>query len=88
MMVVAASAAVVPSLPSRGAWIEILRYKARRENYTVAPLAGSVDRNNDGLYQYPTPDLVAPLAGSVDRNHHGRDLLRNDRRRSPRGERG
>ena len=55
------------SLPSRGAWIEILCFLCFPPMEKVAPLAGSVDRN------YADPrlnekDQVAPLAGSVDRN--------------------
>ena len=33
------------SLPSRGAWIEILCFTGRFGTRSVAPLAGSVDRN-------------------------------------------
>ena len=33
------------SLPSRGAWIEIFMYSDFLMAVTVAPLAGSVDRN-------------------------------------------
>ena len=57
------------SLPSRGAWIEISDTALRSACRTVAPLAGSVDRNlfpsvsSAGLRRG-----VAPLAGSVDRN--------------------
>ena len=59
------------SLPSRGAWIEILRGKAAQAVQLVAPLAGSVDRNG-GIYIDPTFERnVAPLAGSVDRNPTG-----------------
>ena len=35
--------------------------------WSVAPLAGSVDRNNDVVNDFKTY-VVAPLAGSVDRN--------------------
>ena len=37
--------AVDRSLPSRGAWIEIKRWKGEDLWVRVAPLAGSVDRN-------------------------------------------
>ena len=37
--------AIMTSLPSRGAWIEILRPVPRMPAQLVAPLAGSVDRN-------------------------------------------
>ena len=33
----------VPSLPSRGAWIEIFTYKEKAGGDGVAPLTGSVD---------------------------------------------
>ena len=39
---------VVMSLPSRGAWIEILHSTTARRVRFVAPLAGSVDRNYFG----------------------------------------
>ena len=42
---------IFPSLPSRGAWIEIGRNRRSCPRSDVAPLAGSVDRN----YQYCTP---------------------------------
>ena len=56
------------SLPSRGAWIEMLIVSLAEGIAQVAPLAGSVDRN----LHFSRPDkgpLVAPLAGSVDRNN-------------------
>ena len=55
------------SLPSRGAWIEMLSGEPYKSKRRVAPLTGSVDRNDllaTGVY---CPD-VAPLTGSVDRN--------------------
>ena len=58
------------SLPSRGAWIEMLPLAGRGCTRAVAPLAGSVDRNSlpfVGSRSLP----VAPLAGSVDRNIFG-----------------
>ena len=59
-----------PSLPSRGAWIEIPLRFVLCGPFGVAPLAGSVDRNKD--VRKPMGDLVvAPLAGSVDRNPAG-----------------
>ena len=59
------------SLPSRGAWIEISQKPSQPSSLgSVAPLAGSVDRNytpeQDGLKM----PWVAPLAGSVDRNEN------------------
>ena len=58
------------SLPSRGAWIEIIPWAAAVPALTVAPLAGSVDRNRPAAARPAHPD-VAPLAGSVDRNVTG-----------------
>ena len=57
----------VPSLPSRGAWIEIPRLYWMSKFCCVAPLAGSVDRNVAAGVMLPVIS-VAPLAGSVDRN--------------------
>ena len=54
---------------------------------TVAPLAGSVDRNVIGLDVIPAPH-VAPLAGSVDRNYYDLECVEWRDCRSPRGERG
>ena len=54
----------------------------------VAPLAGSVDRNDiagGGLLHLLR---VAPLAGRVDRNIERADYEMNKVSRSPRGERG
>ena len=39
-----------PSLPSRGAWIEIRPGRTGKIYLSVAPLAGSVDRNRSGQY--------------------------------------
>ena len=55
------------SLPSRGAWIEMLGLLPFEIAHQVAPLAGSVDRNKT-RYKETLEELVAPLAGSVDRN--------------------
>ena len=75
------------SLPSRGAWIEIVPCRVYRSSDRVAPLAGSVDRNRHKL---PTTIRlgVAPLAGSVDRNCAFATYLTSSPGRSPRGERG
>ena len=59
----------MPSLPSRGAWIEILTMACSMFLPIVAPLAGSVDRNNKRRVLKIRTNHVAPLAGSVDRNH-------------------
>ena len=53
----------------------------------VAPLAGSVDRNQAKVADEVIPS-VAPLAGSVDRNWLKRQIFGVGRSRSPRGERG
>ena len=61
------------SLPSRGAWIEIIPLAAAAPVLIVAPLAGSVDRNKEIGVNLMRGLAVAPLAGSVDRNMlHGR----------------
>ena len=57
------------SLPSRGAWIEILAAAVPVISPLVAPLAGSVDRNVDVATRRYVNN-VAPLAGSVDRNYY------------------
>ena len=44
-----------PSLPSRGAWIEILQTDAAPRSARVAPLAGSVDRN---ITKYNAPGFA------------------------------
>ena len=57
------------SLPTRGAWIEILDgSRTARRALTVAPHAGSVDRNLSTLPRKAVKTRVAPHAGSVDRN--------------------
>ena len=56
------------SLPSRGAWIEIMKHTTSCRANAVAPLAGSVDRNSMGGGKSHGGGGVAPLAGSVDRN--------------------
>ena len=56
------------SLPSRGAWIEIRRGRRTPGGTSVAPLTGSVDRNDAGNVQGQPVAAVAPLTGSVDRN--------------------
>ena len=57
----------VSSLPSRGAWIEMVCLSHPQLDCTVAPLAGSVDRNCV-VAKKEGQGSVAPLAGSVDRN--------------------
>ena len=38
------------SLPSRGAWIEIISMRVKLRSTQVAPLAGSVDRNTFDVF--------------------------------------
>ena len=59
---------VRPSLPSRGAWIEMFGKPSGSVPPLVAPLTGSVDRNDFGIPKGQDGADVAPLAGSVDRN--------------------
>ena len=56
------------SLPSRGAWIEMQPAILQGRTAAVAPLVGSVDRNNKYTGVVLEIDKVAPLVGSVDRN--------------------
>ena len=56
------------SLPSRGAWIEIMCTRSRAYPAEVAPLTGSVDRNLIWGAFGGGWGNVAPLTGSVDRN--------------------
>ena len=49
---------------SRRAWVEIPQNKTKTPPcHTVALLTEGVGRNNDGLYQYPTPDRRPPHGG-------------------------
>ena len=76
------------SLPSRGAWIEIAQVDGNAGCFTVAPLAGSVDRNmirpralRLGVVSLPSRGAwieIRPMAARVQ------PALS----RSPRGERG
>ena len=63
------------SLPSRGAWIEIDLRRKLSSGCKVAPLAGSVDRNESLCGRHGRWE-VAPLAGSVDRNDRGAFFLK------------
>ena len=56
------------SLPSWGAWIEMVWIANSFAHNPVAPLVGSVDRNEDILTAAVAVAAVAPLVGSVDRN--------------------
>ena len=60
-----------PSLPARGAWIEIDVRRAARMYIIVAPREGSVDRNTRRLKSIKRALKVAPREGSVDRNWMG-----------------
>ena len=53
------------SLPSRGAWIEIMCFIVDEAARMVAPLTGSVDWNVSGAIN-ALVKMVAPLTGSVD----------------------
>ena len=57
-------AAFEPSLPSRGAWIEIPPTSCPPATPTVAPLAGSVDRNGKGGYLESTEIGSLPSRGA------------------------
>ena len=77
-----------PSLPSRGAWIEMAKAATSNPPKSVAPLAGSVDRNWMQRAASARSCQVAPLAGSVDRNAARYMEEYGKLCRSPRGERG
>ena len=64
-----------------------VEYASNAQQYYVAPLAGSVDRNRSTLTQ-EIDTYVAPLAGSVDRNQQYNGFVVLTVGRSPRGERG
>ena len=57
------------SLPTRGAWIEISVSTMSFPYQSVAPHAGSVDRNERYYGIDGVAYVVAPHAGSVDRNN-------------------
>ena len=52
------------SLPSRGAWIEIRAASRRPKAASVAPLAGSVDRNLSGAAKEVVNTLSLPSRGA------------------------
>ena len=52
------------SLPSRGAWIEIRRGVILEDVPEVAPLAGSVDRNENGIEVYEINCESLPSRGA------------------------
>ena len=75
------------SLPSRGAWIEIIRYPRNSRQYRSLPSRGAwIEMECDR--RESCSEVVAPLAGSVDRNVLAGLRLLVLLRRSPRGERG
>ena len=80
--------ASLPSLPSRGAWIEILLYDTTNKAAVVAPLTGSVDRNlSNGLSSlYWLPSLPSRGAWIEMARHIERWKIGSGR--SPHGERG
>ena len=83
----AVDAVYMMSLPSRGAWIEISSSGRSWSSSSVAPLAGSVDRNQQ-YNGFVVLTVVAPLAGSVDRNSALTVSVLTRLCRSPHGERG
>ena len=76
------------SLPTRGAWIEIEALRDSRRGKSVAPHAGSVDRNDAHRRVGHALHGVAPHAGSVDRNNVQTKTFTAADCRSPLGERG
>ena len=76
------------SLPTRGAWIEISVSTMSFPYQSVAPHAGSVDRNERYYGIDGVAYVVAPHAGSVDRNVDAVTRAKLYIGRSPRGERG
>ena len=57
-------AARAPSLPSRGAWIEMSEMQLLRSIRGVAPLAGSVDRNDTETLESIYEKLSLPSRGA------------------------
>ena len=75
------------SLPSRGAWIEIIQLEKDWNSPESLPSRGAWIEISLGTQEH-RESKVAPLAGSVDRNTHVVQALAAAGRRSPRGERG
>ena len=82
------TAAVLPSLSARRAWIEISGLPVAYRSWPVALRKESVDRNNDLAVAKPFYRQVALRKESVDRNIHSHSFIPAQRRRSPQGERG
>ena len=62
------------SLPSRGAWIEILVFALLFGALFVAPLTGSVDRNTSCLPEPQKGEASLPSRGAwIEMGQHGRD---------------
>ena len=78
----------VPSLPTRGAWIEIFRIRERVAGAAVAPHAGSVDRNVAPLGTKLPTDASLPTRGAWIEILPAISASLNPQSRSPRGERG
>ena len=76
------------SLPSRGAWIEIELYAADAGAGPVAPLAGSVDRNESLRDQLNEALESLPSRGAWIEMRHLTGSISTPLGRSPRGERG
>ena len=78
----------VPSLPSRGAWIEIHAGRRKLMPSSVAPLAGSVDRNLGSLKGYCEREGSLPSRGAWIEILLYAAAKPSAPGRSPRGERG
>ena len=76
------------SLPSRGAWIEMISDYTRYDLEYVAPLAGSVDRNAERMEKQVKPWMSLPSRGAWIEINCGFKALYSNICRSPRGERG
>ena len=76
------------SLPSRGAWIEMAMPPRASSAGTVAPLAGSVDRNvEQALLRCSVKGSLPSRGAWIEMGSCHACGVRNDSR-SPRGERG
>ena len=65
-MITTAIAVVIMSLPSRGAWIEIIIHYGHIRNLLSRSPRGERGLKSKIGICIPAPLLVAPLAGSVD----------------------
>ena len=88
LMVIFYFSAHLLSLPSRGAWIEIKGGNQSTLCLKVAPLAGSVDRNNTGVDSSGRVVTSLPSRGAWIEIRCWRCRRQRLPGRSPRGERG